>query len=483
MTLVILTCAFAVAILVGSAALLPLGLLSQSAADTQQHAVLSSLAAATATNRTVAATQTAATKTFHYKTVSDSAAANPSIAANTYSQQQPDSPKLLAKSTRTSSSQQPETRKSPLAAARTTPPHCNTTLLNSNSSAFAHWDVPAFGHPEWQRLLFDLPGCRPLSHAQTVACLHNRHVVLLGDSVSRYQFKNLVEFVHRGTSGWGRGFAESARTHAAALRAGVRPASGWRSSLHFNSVDLGHAEICDCGANKRHEKHVEHRYYFNAAHNIRLTFVWRPGGGRQAMQWHALNKIGVDCQNSAFAAAANGSALPRAVQKKTCPQRGCARFECNQPLDFVYPDENEGALAIIAQLGRVDAVIVNQGAWLPHVEVTTDPVLSAALLDLGRRLRAQAAARGNPRLDLYWKTTTQRGHGNVETFPSLGLPALIADGWRIIDARGLTYVFRELSVSNPPPLYYADGRTTHFAPFIYRGLNELTLLELCRGER
>lgn len=122
----------------------------------------------------------------------------------------------------------------------------------------------------------------------------HRHVVLWGDSITRYQYLSLVYYLHagrwmpddqsglfrdwKGESGW---------------------AGDWNAFFNYtNSLFEGH-EQCDCSrAPPQHVKSMyENRYYADPAHNLYVTYLQKMGdaqshGHLDAATVYATNNTG-----------------------------------------------------------------------------------------------------------------------------------------------------------------------------------------------
>ena len=277
--------------------------------------------------------------------------------------------------------------------------------------------------------------------------------------MTRYQYLSLVQFLELGL--W-QGSKKPAETEHV---------KGWPGS--FNGFFMGvnarfrGREICDCARGAGSPALFENRYYYNPVDNVRVTFLWRPGV--MPMSRHSYDYVGESCMKSAFfarRAADREGRTPPAASLRNCAQRGCTPGKCVNPNFTTHADDFEGAYTALRHLAP-DAVIINVGLW---TQSYASPAKLQRLIQLGRDVRAL-----NNRTLLYWKTTTHR----IPEAKTVNQPIIKAtlreEGWRIVDAGGVTHAIRALARKRKD-LYYDR---THFAPFAYRGLNELLLADLC----
>ena len=385
-------------------------------------------------------------------------------------------------------------------------PHwtCDTRNLSADAAAHTHWEPTALGtadRPHLQ-LKIDVPGCdtKLLTHANVMLCLAHRHVVLLGDSITRYSYLSLIQFLELRT--WNGETSPGRAEHV----------GGWGGYNELNAGMNGRfrgREICDCFRGEKNAsigtpkpkwerpRIVEQHYYYNPVWNVRVTFVWRTGS--MPMEWHDLGAIGETCHGQHFharrAAALSSLTLPMKPQSKAlaaaaaaamaaaaagngsdvrCPQRYCKPGACSTPGIYTYADEFAGALHLLRDLDP-DVVIFNVGLW-PNSY--SKPATIDRLLRLGAELSSSLTAGREGRLQVYWKTTTQRIHTRPWISQERLIGALRKGGWGIIDTGGVTESIRQRTKRRPGlEAFYFDG--THFRPFVYRGLNEVLLTELC----
>lgn len=305
-------------------------------------------------------------------------------------------------------------------------------------------DVDAHVH-----LVFE--GCETgelLTQAAVAQCLSGRHILMIGDSIMRYAYYQLVLFLVTGD--WAPYPRNPCDFH-----------HFWPTFNEYFAECANRtkgAEVCDCfrvGSLPEAEAH----YFFDGA--LRITFVFTEGT-RWTHARHDLNWLNVTC-------GARGA---------HCMQAGCGPAECTELSGPLEPlDESQPHLAALAgAIARhlpVDVALFNSGLHTPLWDML--PVVAAT----ADALRTAAVDAGVPPPALLWKSTTActgvfvdfdhaRERLEVETH-------LVPDGWRVFDAHELT--------AHPTLEAAAGGRQffygIHLRPSVNRGLNEALLLDLC----
>ena len=318
-------------------------------------------------------------------------------------------------------------------------------------------------------------------------CLQDRHVVYVGDSVTRYGYLNLVYWLHTGA--WhvppGQDPNEFNEDRAR-----------WNEVLHTTNARLGGKEVCDChrpflpdsgygGANfgAYMDAFVENRYFFDAERNARVSLLGLYG--ERAVHGHASGPLGVDCQAAHFAAGATargggvgggvGAAAAAATAGTRQPPgcnltaRACLPGACSGPWDWSGPPVG-GLLEPLAALAP-HAIVLNIGAW----DVWTDGDKQAELAAFLRSLRARL-----PDTRVLWRSTTEKpadpGSPRNENALHLrqergGLLAmLLKEGVAVFDAP------YDVSTQSPVSLWYDN---VHPRPPMHSVVNRLVLRELC----
>ena len=299
-------------------------------------------------------------------------------------------------------------------------------------------------------------------------CLRGRSILIVGDSLSRYQYLSLVYFIATGS--WHSPCpqnSDESQWQNDVYEPGVPPGATCRSSRgHFSKAAHWAAffagtsermrtptsyELCDCfrdGSDTWPLTASENRHFFESSANLRVSNVaWL---AKHPWRAHNLSWLGAACA------------------QPPCAQSGCAPGECSSAREawhWTAPYPHQFAVAA-AQL-RPDTVIVNSGAWL-HIDETAERI--------DELLAGGEAARASGVRELYWKMTANsflgatRSGDNPESAQLV--PRVRAAGWRVFDAYALT---------DGLPLHMFWDGGGHFRESVYRGLNEVLLRDLMRN--
>ena len=329
-------------------------------------------------------------------------------------------------------------------------------------------------------LRLSVSGCGEAAAAFVRDCFRGRHILIIGDSVSRYQYLSLAQFIayESWTPFHGRGEPMS---EVESVQSSKSPSWGsWPKFMAGTHQRLRGYEICDCFRGPNKPFHVENRYFFDPRANVRITFVSlvAPNYTRH----HALEVMNVTCGSPGG-----------------CAQGGCSpeADDCGDPspalLNYFSEEDAPGAQAQAAFLRRVvvgsarelaarvapiDALVLNLGyfggaGWPRDVAFEAPPasrdVYKAALLEVTGLLQKEGLA-----AHLVWRATTAHTNNDYENDVELEWVkgALLPLGWQLFDAFHLTQRLGEFL-----PMSVTDG--IHFKPHVYRGLNEALAMQLC----
>ncbi len=133
-----------------------------------------------------------------------------------------------------------------------------------------------------------------------VNSLKNQHIVILGDSLSRYHYVSLVYHLRHGQP-------MSQHMHPSPVREKT-----WKTwnDFYVGTNGLLHPELCDCfrPEEARPDNMNENRYFYDNKHNISVTYYqffgnfvhghWSPPGSPAYLA--SLNKPNVTCPNPKF---------------------------------------------------------------------------------------------------------------------------------------------------------------------------------------
>lgn len=284
---------------------------------------------------------------------------------------------------------------------------------------------PGF-NASWDGVRLRVDGCRldqiSLGHAR--GCFARRSVALVGDSLTRYQYLNLVHFLANGEWESPEPPNERERSHGS-----------WEQFYATTNARMGGHEVCDCYRDQdRLETIVEHRYFIDG--DVRVSYR-QAFGARYPVAFHDLAALNVS----------------------SCESGRCAQGLCRP--GFCRSAENKGPLhapGVLAGLVRsfpTTDVFVNAGHWWPEG-------MDAAVLI--------AEAKNGPRgTAFHWKTTT--ASQGVRRFDERALAAAL------VDSGAFHGVFDAGVLTAGAVGHMWDDK--HFEPAIYAGLNQALIAYVC----
>lgn len=294
-------------------------------------------------------------------------------------------------------------------------------------------------------------------------CLRNRHIVFMGDSVTRYQYLNLANYLESGE--WWPDFLPYSELYY--------PWDSWINYYETTNSRLQGKEICDCFRNDSlsFETVVENRYYFDRRQNIRLSYIqifkhdW--GSKGHNITWLGDSTGGrLFPDNHSTESARNTNAYPI--------QKGCTPGQCSEKTHPVHWHQSiievlEGHVASL----EPDIVVFNTGFWdrLP------------GRFDIARLAAAgQFAISKRKQSTVFFKTTTAKREG----FPIIDdeFAQMIENyGWKIFDAGKITSDISR--IEKPFQERYGDflyWDDKHFFPQVYAGINQVFLNVICYND-
>jgi len=113
---------------------------------------------------------------------------------------------------------------------------------------------------------------------------NNLNILFMGDSVSRYQYLDLVYFLSHGT--WVEPGALPSMVYQR------RNHSSWNSFYDFTNSNLNPYEECDCFRTEGRvnmTNFIENRYFMDVERNNTLSFLWKGGNEQFKTSWNATD--------------------------------------------------------------------------------------------------------------------------------------------------------------------------------------------------
>jgi len=301
-------------------------------------------------------------------------------------------------------------------------------LLLISVTAGLVWDTNDKNPSKWH--LKDRPR---LSHHDVLRCLENKTVVLVGDSVTRYQYVDLVFWLSSGyfydrmpQITWEKDW------------------KSWKSYFVGTNARLGCLEVCDCyrigtpGSWTGQADLRENRHFFHPHANFTVRFY----------EW-----LGDHVAQNVAPVPTAYSILAQCRDYDSAESCTLATF-AEQVKNLSRFSDISSFLATVVAPEQPDHLVINGGHW-PH-----NSVHSATFADTVHRAAKRSV----------WKTTTA-----TRESPSLMDESVIAAfgllNMDVFDAHAVT---RGLSGNK---VAFVDA--LHFQPFVYHALNEELVFQLC----
>ncbi|KAL3156426.1 hypothetical protein ABBQ38_000735 [Trebouxia sp. C0009 RCD-2024] len=279
---------------------------------------------------------------------------------------------------------------------------------------------------------------------QARQCLDSRHIVFLGDSLTRYQYLSLVYFLSKGhyMERYGGGSSPSLCLE-----------KEWDSWQHFyregptilsNATDAEAHEGCDC-----------------------VKSGWKQHKEREFRDFtlYGYNKETADDILDTGSITVSYAQVFATPTFETAGQLFLELYLEQLPLRYQK---------------LPDSVVFNTGLWgLPAVALLS-PVQQLAIFLGIAKIGTQFHQKRNPHTRLIWKTITvsaqNEAEPDMENLNEAGSKAFATDGnWDIMDARIITQAAKNQGLN----LYWDQ---MHFLPFVYEELNDVLLNMLCSPE-
>lgn len=314
-----------------------------------------------------------------------------------------------------------------------------------------HWEAPDSSSPVY----IPPPHCT-FDREAALDCLAGEHVLVLGDSFSRFRYLNLAQLMRNGWRVTPRNVTPPSAPSEVSWQ-------DWEGFYRATSSRAGDA--CDCfRAGNVMPTIVENRYWFGPR-SIRMTYIQHYVGGDYRIHGHAPSFVGAPCWE-----AAEASADPDAA-RLACSKGplGCSPGQCNQPNDFQLSTLPEDYAATVLELVKMYRPTI----LLAAVYYWSRSWPAQAVIDAFRALKANATfvrrfmwVGGTP-------TINQVGTLNGSEI----IPAIRAAGFEAFDAAEIMAPVAAFPRSALAQLYTEDGG--HYGPEGYAAMNQGILGMLC----
>ena len=267
-------------------------------------------------------------------------------------------------------------------------------------------------------------------------------LLIIGDSLSRYQYLNLVNFLEHGT--W-----VTDPTHLKPSENEKKFDGGWKEFYQITNQRLRGHEICDCFRDGG--EILENRYYIHEGVKVSYLQLF---GSENPVMIHNTQLMNISsCLNS------------------SCVQSFCQPGDCAPSL---LPVEVIGTILQPHTLSRMIAsvapsqVLLNLGLWWIEGGVNVFPVLgNQTLMD-----EVKIIKQDNPNIKMHWKMTTASKHYQ---------PPEIEFARHMVTSGGFESFYDTHALTNqvltdfPLSLMWDAG---HFEPLVYSELNRALIAYL-----
>jgi len=271
--------------------------------------------------------------------------------------------------------------------------------------------------------------------------LYGKSILFIGDSLTRYQYLNLVYFLATGE--WSSPFPHNENE---------KEFASW-NQFYATTTQRNKYEICDCYRGDSMQSIVENRYF--SIHNINISYIqyFLPSNG---IKFHEQQYLNVDCLQRNTGQTCQQGCLPGACTQETGP------FISSRALTAT------GVIRSIVSRLHLTDIITNVGIWGGGIDNST------MAEEIGRVFRNELKD-GFDNISLHWKMTTHvQGFSlspNRYNAEKVGADILKNKyGWNVYDTWMLTHGLEK------HPLAYWD--VMHFVPFVYQYLNRYLILHL-----
>ena len=267
--------------------------------------------------------------------------------------------------------------------------------------------------------------------------------MFIGDSLTRYQYLNLIYYLEHGV--WVANSTLKNENENTFNTFGA----GWNQFFQVTNERMGGHEICDC-FRAHGQNAIEHRYFDDG--EIRVTYRQVFGLGTRLLL-HPTNLLNVS-----------------SCGKKTCTQGLCQPGTCSdevKPLIDLGTVLQPGAIQFLGETHPASLIFFNAGQWWVDGDRNTFTDHRDVLLGEIRKIRS-----ARPGLGVHWKMTTAARTPLQPEFAFAN--EIVASGAfdGVYDTHSLT-----AAIAREPDHLMWDN--AHFEPRIYEGLNRALIAYIC----
>jgi hypothetical protein len=330
-----------------------------------------------------------------------------------------------------------------------------------------------------------------------LAWLSGRSIVMIGDSLMRYQYLSLIYWIEHGQWLWSERIIDDpnpcrepdffadwvtdswlAENHLQRDSTGMGP-GGWTAYLVMVMRRFKGNERCDCTKSFVAEENIENRYYYSPQHNITVTFFLKYGAATIKGRYFA------------------DGGPPSHLTNLTYHELGQRVHDWEFHHGDLVRQLRSGTLKTGHELPTDFTLIINQGFWADVPAQLKQIVEDVTLVSDSPGSKAA-------RSSLWWKTTnalsrsanatmrnTLMNQGQIKQFAT-------AKEWNVLDALDLTHelslilpakddlndpytmVEPETAMTTSELVHHADRY--HFQPWVYNAMNAAWLYKLCQME-
>lgn len=331
---------------------------------------------------------------------------------------------------------------------------------------------------------FHLKQCDLIRYTPQMArtCLANKTTVMMGQSVTRYQFLSLLEFLKFDRYPVTRAkedvcFERTWSIDVNKTYEWIKPdinsyAKMWANFFYQSTQKMDGRALCDCSRTSATSRHQEARFYRDETNGMELMYFQTSGGK------NVFGNVGLNQNTLNFETA-------KEFLEKHCPLPGTCYppFKFDLPLESFFPK-------IISKVAPDNLIYSNEMSWLDHHKGANTEgdahrkrqVLSNAIETIKRGGRAFYKTSTFNRGDLSrnsYKVEASRDsviRGLVANATLTGGSGGVQGGWGIFDVTMIQKALYDKNRANATTSYY-DSWHPHC--FVYKEFNNMLLNLLC----